>query len=178
VDSGSCASWSSPSKTSAYIRATRAGVSRRPSRPGSSPIPARSSRTAASTRGRSTAISALRLVVVAVAVALAGTGLAGAAGGTAVRGAGDAGAVAARMGQLRGAGLQRLARVVLLGAGAGGGRADRRRLEGGALLAGDPHLARRQLGDVREDRGEDRKSTRLNSSHVKISYAVFCLKKK
>src|SRR5690606_40367856 len=28
----------------------------------------------------------------------------------------------------------------------------------------------------REDR--DRKSTRLNSSHVKISYAVFCLKKK
>src|SRR5207302_9144024 len=25
---------------------------------------------------------------------------------------------------------------------------------------------------------EDRKSTRLNSSHVKISYAVFCLKKK
>src|SRR5690606_41710840 len=33
-----------------------------------------------------------------------------------------------------------------------------------------------------EDRLEvssrDRKSTRLNSSHVKISYAVFCLKKK
>src|SRR5438067_5610750 len=28
-----------------------------------------------------------------------------------------------------------------------------------------------------EDR-EDRKSTRLNSSHVSISYAVFCLKKK
>src|SRR5690606_40063659 len=26
--------------------------------------------------------------------------------------------------------------------------------------------------------GSDRKSTRLNSSHVKISYAVFCLKKK
>src|SRR5690606_42017059 len=26
--------------------------------------------------------------------------------------------------------------------------------------------------------GEDRKSTRLNSSHVNISYAVFCLKKK
>src|SRR5690606_12935834 len=29
-----------------------------------------------------------------------------------------------------------------------------------------------------EDVGQDRKSTRLNSSHVKISYAVFCLKKK
>src|SRR5690625_5627620 len=27
-------------------------------------------------------------------------------------------------------------------------------------------------------RGKDRKSTRLNSSHVAISYAVFCLKKK
>src|SRR5438874_6157108 len=27
-------------------------------------------------------------------------------------------------------------------------------------------------------RGVDRKSTRLNSSHVEISYAVFCLKKK
>src|SRR5215813_10677334 len=29
-----------------------------------------------------------------------------------------------------------------------------------------------------EPRPEDRKSTRLNSSHVRISYAVFCLKKK
>src|SRR5207302_10155962 len=29
-----------------------------------------------------------------------------------------------------------------------------------------------------EREGLDRKSTRLNSSHVKISYAVFCLKKK
>src|SRR2546430_13472028 len=35
--------------------------------------------------------------------------------------------------------------------------------------------------DVAEDQGEgtlDRKSTRLNSSHSQISYAVFCLKKK
>src|SRR5437870_10852953 len=30
----------------------------------------------------------------------------------------------------------------------------------------------------RLDAGPDRKSTRLNSSHVAISYAVFCLKKK
>src|SRR5438874_9214153 len=29
-----------------------------------------------------------------------------------------------------------------------------------------------------EEDGADRKSTRLNSSHVEISYAVFCLKKK
>src|SRR5437667_1845116 len=28
------------------------------------------------------------------------------------------------------------------------------------------------------DQGRDRKSTRLNSSHITISYAVFCLKKK
>src|SRR5699024_12650506 len=31
---------------------------------------------------------------------------------------------------------------------------------------------------VLESDGQDRKSTRLNSSHVSISYAVFCLKKK
>src|SRR5690625_5517418 len=30
----------------------------------------------------------------------------------------------------------------------------------------------------RHKRSQDRKSTRLNSSHVAISYAVFCLKKK
>src|SRR2546421_9466765 len=29
-----------------------------------------------------------------------------------------------------------------------------------------------------QERSEDRKSTRLNSSHDQISYAVFCLKKK
>src|SRR5207253_5208733 len=33
-------------------------------------------------------------------------------------------------------------------------------------------------GAERKRGGEDRKSTRLNSSHVAISYAVFCLKKK
>src|SRR5438874_5356698 len=31
---------------------------------------------------------------------------------------------------------------------------------------------------MKDDFVEDRKSTRLNSSHVEISYAVFCLKKK
>src|SRR5436309_13985972 len=36
-----------------------------------------------------------------------------------------------------------------------------------------------RLGKLKEVwMGTDRKSTRLNSSHVKISYAVFCLKKK
>src|SRR3712207_8238914 len=31
---------------------------------------------------------------------------------------------------------------------------------------------------IRLGKGSDRKSTRLNSSHANISYAVFCLKKK
>src|SRR5207249_11280041 len=47
-------------------------------------------------------------------------------------------------------------------------------------------LTRRTAGDEAPARGphrqrgigRDRKSTRLNSSHVSISYAVFCLKKK
>src|SRR2546421_11299980 len=34
------------------------------------------------------------------------------------------------------------------------------------------------LHDLGETGGTDRKSTRLNSSHDQISYAVFCLKKK
>src|SRR5207249_6350523 len=34
------------------------------------------------------------------------------------------------------------------------------------------------LLEIHAPEGQDRKSTRLNSSHVSISYAVFCLKKK
>src|SRR3712207_7737937 len=34
------------------------------------------------------------------------------------------------------------------------------------------------LNNLIEGKPEDRKSTRLNSSHANISYAVFCLKKK
>src|SRR5256885_13074540 len=63
--------------------------------------------------------------------------------------------------------------------------------------AGDPHEALLVLDDADRNeldrvvgvdgaqaeiagggKGEDRKSTRLNSSHLVISYAVFCLKKK
>src|SRR5690606_4493932 len=65
-------------------------------------------------------------------------------------------------------------------------------LIGAVLLPGAkaPNLVRREdlkrmkqgavVVDVAVDQGDvqDRKSTRLNSSHVKISYAVFCLKKK
>src|SRR5690606_42126360 len=61
------------------------------------------------------------------------------------------------------------------------------RLAGGGAIAGfgvgqvalegfDPGAVAPRLR-LRRRRG-DRKSTRLNSSHVKISYAVFCLKKK
>src|SRR3712207_8183094 len=41
---------------------------------------------------------------------------------------------------------------------------------------GDAARARRMA--ARSTRNIDRKSTRLNSSHANISYAVFCLKKK
>src|SRR5688572_33305190 len=43
-----------------------------------------------------------------------------------------------------------------------------------------PHrgASRRVLFPGHRQRGRDRKSTRLNSSHSQISYAVFCLKKK
>src|SRR3712207_7038565 len=44
--------------------------------------------------------------------------------------------------------------------------------------AGDALRAAPDLLDHRERGVEDRKSTRLNSSHANISYAVFCLKKK
>src|SRR5438477_9469672 len=53
-----------------------------------------------------------------------------------------------------------------------GGEADGHAAELGALPAEGV------VGGVGEDRHEDRKSTRLNSSHMSISYAVFCLKKK
>src|SRR6266853_5774738 len=42
---------------------------------------------------------------------------------------------------------------------------------------GVPYIAGHRA-DVTGHRGQDRKSTRLNSSHSQISYAVFCLKKK
>src|SRR5256885_10249601 len=50
-----------------------------------------------------------------------------------------------------------------------------------AALGGSVGDRVREEGEVRVRRrvvGEDRKSTRLNSSHLVISYAVFCFKKK
>src|SRR5262245_64505498 len=44
---------------------------------------------------------------------------------------------------------------------------------------GDGEIAAGRAGGVpQDDLPGDRKSTRLNSSHLGISYAVFCLKKK
>src|SRR5262245_65261307 len=62
----------------------------------------------------------------------------------------------------------------LLGAAAQLSRFPDRRTTGGAsgLSARGSDAAR-----VPPRRAEDRKSTRLNSSHLGISYAVFCLKK-
>src|SRR5438067_7098062 len=56
-------------------------------------------------------------------------------------------------------------------------------LTGAATLKGSPYTrgwrAAAPTGCATEIRGgRDRKSTRLNSSHVSISYAVFCFKKK
>src|SRR3712207_7029671 len=48
------------------------------------------------------------------------------------------------------------------------------------LQDGNVPLARRHIDELKKlapESEEDRKSTRLNSSHANISYAVFCLKK-
>src|SRR5207245_3823810 len=49
---------------------------------------------------------------------------------------------------------------------------------GETVLAVQDHRVRAVEHQHRGRRGADRKSTRLNSSHGSISYAVFCLKKK
>src|SRR5688572_31442855 len=49
------------------------------------------------------------------------------------------------------------------------------------MVTSGPHVVRRRSPDDIQLPGRrlaDRKSTRLNSSHSQISYAVFCLKKK
>src|SRR3712207_7872589 len=57
-----------------------------------------------------------------------------------------------------------------------GGREDGR-VPRGARVHGRDHLDHPGLLLQRELGSADRKSTRLNSSHANISYAVFCLKK-
>src|SRR2546430_11879511 len=57
---------------------------------------------------------------------------------------------------------------------AGGDHAADRAVRAGQMLLADDFSERPWAEAV----GQDRKSTRLNSSHSQISYAVFCLKKK
>src|SRR3712207_8107873 len=63
-------------------------------------------------------------------------------------------------------------------------RADERRLVATRRELADAAVTATSHGDLlgsaagRRHRARDRKSTRLNSSHANISYAVFCLKKK
>src|SRR2546429_5557514 len=69
------------------------------------------------------------------------------------------------------------------GIGATPGRGSRRRrdrvLQESVRVRGDsPHAPPRREDPARRPEARDRKSTRLNSSHGYISYAVFCLKKK
>src|SRR5260221_2723747 len=64
---------------------------------------------------------------------------------------------------------------------AAGREAETASLPGGSPEAGDHLRCRPRRGQFLVPAGgpgEDRKSTRLNSSHTVISYAVFCLKKK
>src|SRR3712207_8759810 len=64
----------------------------------------------------------------------------------------------------------------LAGRGGGRGGPDRRRGARGIGAGGGPRDRPRRRDALA--RFQDRKSTRLNSSHANISYAVFCLKKK
>src|SRR5690625_6919583 len=83
--------------------------------------------------------------------------------------------------------------IALIGGGTGmigdpSGRDSERSLNTADTVKGFSDKLEQQLGQLLQfDDGEnavkarnnqDRKSTRLNSSHVAISYAVFCLKKK
>src|SRR5256886_12421252 len=45
-------------------------------------------------------------------------------------------------------------------------------------ILADARVAGERDAEAQAEHGLDRKSTRLNSSHSQISYAVFCLKKK
>src|SRR5690606_41294313 len=59
-----------------------------------------------------------------------------------------------------------------------GGHVELRRPDRGGRALGGRRRCGRHQHVPHPKHARDRKSTRLNSSHVKISYAVFCLKKK
>src|SRR5437868_11190819 len=57
-------------------------------------------------------------------------------------------------------------------------RGEKKELVAHAMVNAREALGRKIADTSSQQRLLDRKSTRLNSSHVSISYAVFCLKKK
>src|SRR5699024_12270912 len=64
-------------------------------------------------------------------------------------------------------------------------KAERTRMDDSVVILynGEPVSVPKEVAEFLEqerkrEQAQDRKSTRLNSSHVSISYAVFCLKKK
>src|SRR3712207_7761848 len=59
-----------------------------------------------------------------------------------------------------------------------GGEQSRQRRAGVASNAGDEDAGHGGSSEIVEGVKQDRKSTRLNSSHANISYAGFCLNKK
>src|SRR5207249_5151683 len=73
-------------------------------------------------------------------------------------------------------GRGRLSRESVLSADSSGGRWTHSRHP--TRGSSSPTATAPDRGARRDGSGRDRKSTRLNSSHVSISYAVFCLKKK
>src|SRR5438034_4384526 len=82
------------------------------------------------------------------------------------RGSGSQGGLCLRIGVVE-IGARRAGPIIVLRIGAAGGVARR-----------EHHHVRRTRFESGGQRRPDRKSTRLNSSHTVISYAVFCLKKK
>src|SRR3712207_7153859 len=70
-----------------------------------------------------------------------------------------------------------------IGSAAPTGQIEEMEIKGRDIVGGVPKTVVLNSDEVREALAEtvnsiDRKSTRLNSSHANISYAVFCLKKK
>src|SRR5699024_9082456 len=182
-----------PENTSRYALATRTGVSCSPGRSGSSPTAMRNSRTAAAARSSS----------YSGAFVYSGTSRSGSLIlRLRVRRGGRIGDVVVR--HVGGPGLGSDGNLPR-GSVHLRGHAHRWDVGDCSALAGEPHGPGLAFGDGFEHLGEfrlvqsllleqrgreviedlpvlgedlDRKSTRLNSSHVSISYAVFCLKNK
>src|SRR5690625_5754935 len=79
---------------------------------------------------------------------------------------------------LKSAGAKKIAVIKEVRAITGLGLKEAKELVDGAPNTVKEAVAKEEAEELKSKLEEDRKSTRLNSSHVAISYAVFCLKKK